>query len=121
MRVSRLVLYAAAIVYLLGQAYDTYYHNKNVSFVPEPPSSLWRIHAGIYIGSAMAVVTGVLLWRLAQAKLAGVIVSVGGVTQLTGFFADMWAHAHGYSKPLWHDLIWYGFAIVVAGGVLVEV
>ncbi|MBX6765859.1 MAG: hypothetical protein IRY90_01650, partial [Actinomadura rubrobrunea] len=30
-------------------------------------------------------------------------------------------HAHGYSKPLWHDLIWYGFAIVVAGGVLVEV
>lgn len=112
---GRVLLYAGAATYLLGQAFDSLWHSRNVSFVPEPPSTVFVIHSGIYLGAAAVVVAGALHLAQPGTRLGGAVVLAGGLTQLTGFVLDTWAHGRGYSAPLYHDLWWHGFAVVVVG------
>jgi hypothetical protein len=117
---GRVVLYTGAAVYLLGQAFDMLWHSRNVSFVPEPPSEVFVIHSGMYVGAATVAVAGLLLLGRPQERPGGALALTGGLVQLAGFGLDTWAHGHGYSKALYHDLWWYGFAVVVVGAVLLE-
>ncbi|QFU90575.1 hypothetical protein [Amycolatopsis sp. YIM 10] len=117
---TRVIVYLGIVVYLLGQAFDTYWHQRNVSFVPEPPSELWRIHAGIYGGAVILTLAGVWLALRPGGRVTGLLLVAGGLTQLTGFFGDMWLHARGESIDFWHDLVWYGLAVIVIGVVRME-
>ncbi|MFB6891021.1 hypothetical protein ACFCX4_17130 [Kitasatospora sp. NPDC056327] len=112
--------FAGVVVFLFGEAYDTYWHAKHVSFVVEPPSALWTIHLGIYLGAAVTVVAGVLLLRRGGLRVAGALLLAGGGIELAGFFLDMWKHSQGTSLDLYHDLVWYGFGGVVVGMVRLE-
>jgi len=116
----RMVVYGGAVLFLLGEAYDTYWHRQHVSFRPEPPSSLWRIHAGIWLGALILVVIGAVLLTRPGARITGAIVGAGGLTSLAGFLGDMALHARGESIDFWHDLVWYGFGVVVIGVVRME-
>ncbi|MEU1013074.1 hypothetical protein ACIP4Y_33335 [Streptomyces sp. NPDC088810] len=116
----RHLAFAGVVVYLFGQAYDTYWHAKNVSFVVEPPSSLWGIHLGIWMGAVVTVAAGAAQWRRAGFRVAGVLLAVGGGVELAGFFLDMWKHSQGTSLDFYHDLVWYGFGVVVVAMVRLE-
>ncbi|MFJ5072980.1 hypothetical protein ACIP8Z_00015 [Streptomyces sp. NPDC088553] len=116
----RTVAFAAVAIYLFGQAFDTYWHAKNVSFVPEPPRALWSIHLGIYLGAAIVLATGGALAFRAGFRVAGVLLAAGGGVELAGFFLDMWKHSQGTSVDFYHDLVWYGFGLVVVGTVRME-
>ncbi|MBM0232585.1 hypothetical protein JNW91_12355 [Micromonospora sp. STR1_7] len=117
---GRAAVFAGVVVFLLGQAFDTYWHARNVSFVPEPPRELWRIHLGIYLGAAMLTALGAWLLTRPGLRLAGLLMLLGGGTQLLGFGWDMYLHGQGRSKEIWHDLLWYGFGVVVLGVVRLE-
>jgi hypothetical protein len=112
---DRSVAYAAVVTYLGGQAFDIWWHAKNVSLVPEMPVRLLYIHLGIYLGAALAVVAGLRLLRRTGGLLAGGLLAAGGLVQLAGFFLDMWEHGHGSSVDLYHRMLWYGFIVVAAG------
>jgi hypothetical protein len=117
---ERAVAYAAVVTYLAGQAFDIWWHAKNVSLVPEAPVRLLAIHLGIYVGAALAVVAGAMLLRRTGGRLAGGLLLGGGLVQLAGFFLDMWEHGQGRSVDLYHNLLWYGFIVVAAGIVRME-
>ncbi|MFF5428056.1 MULTISPECIES: hypothetical protein [unclassified Streptomyces] len=116
----RVAAFAAVAIYLFGQAFDTYWHAKNVSFVPEPPSALWTIHLGIYLGAAIILATGALVAFRDGFRIAGGLFALGGAVALAGFFLDMWKHSQGTSVDFYHDLVWYGFGLVVVGMVRME-
>ena len=113
-------VFAGVVIFLLGEAYDTYWHAKNVSFVVEPPGSLWTIHLGIYLGAVLTLVFGATLWKVEGFRVTGVLLVLGGGIELAGFFLDMWKHSQGTSLDLFHDLVWYGFGLVVVAVVRVE-
>jgi hypothetical protein len=117
---GRSILYTGVVIYLLGQAFDMLWHSRNVSFVPEPPSQVFMIHSGIYLGAATIAVAGLLHLRRPKQWVGGALVLTGGLVQLAGFGLDTWAHGHGYSKALYHDLWWYGFVVVLLGAALLE-
>lgn len=117
---GRVILYAGVVAYLLGQAYDQFWHSQNVSFVPAPPSRVFVIHIGIYLGAAAIALAGALHMRRAQTRRGGAVVLAGGLVQLAGFALDTWVHSRNYSEPLFHDMWWYGFGIVVIGAVVLE-
>lgn len=112
---ARAGLYTGAVAYLLGQAFDTWWHARNVSFVPEPPGALWRIHLGMWLGATIVAVIGAWLTGRAGHRITGVILMTGGLVQLLGFAWDMYLHGQGRSRDLWHDMLWYGFCLVVLG------
>lgn len=108
-------LYTGIVAYLLGQAFDTYWHARNLSFVPEPPSALWRIHLGIWLGSLLVALVGAGLVARPGMRITGGLLLLGGLLQLLGFGWDMYLHSQERSRDLWHDLLWYGFGVVVIG------
>ena len=112
---GRIALYSGVVIYLFGQAYDTYWHAKHVSFVPEPPSGLWRIHLGIWLGAVIVVAVGGWLTARPGLRVTGLLLLAGGLVQLLGFGWDMYLHGQGRSQDLWHNMIWYGFGVVVLG------
>ncbi|MER5215299.1 hypothetical protein ABT063_33320 [Streptomyces sp. NPDC002838] len=116
----RYLAFAGVVIYLFGQAYDTYWHARNVSFIVEPPSSLWTIHLGIWLGAAVTAAAGATQLRLSGFRVAGVLLVVGGGVELAGFFLDMWKHSQETSLDFYHDLVWYGFGVVVVAMVRLE-
>ncbi|MFF4470839.1 hypothetical protein ACFYZ3_14880 [Streptomyces sp. NPDC001599] len=116
----RYLAYAGVVIYLFGQAYDTYWHAKNVSFVVEPPGSLWTIHLGIWVGALVTATAGATLWRVRGFRVAGGLLALGAAVELAGYFLDMWKHSQGTSLDFYHDLVWYGFGVVVIGMVRIE-
>jgi len=117
---DRAVAYTGVVTYLAGQAYDIWWHAKNVSLVPELPQRLLLIHLGIYVGAALCLAAGLMLLRRTGGMVAGLLLVAGGAVQLAGFFLDMWEHGHGRSVDLYHNMLWYGFIVAVAGVVRME-
>jgi hypothetical protein len=123
-RVVRLSMAAGLFVEFVGFVYDTLWHDQHLSEVAIQPSELLTVHSGIYLGEL--IVLGIAIATLARRGRKAAppallwTVVVGGVVQLIGSGLDMWSHAHGYEKDLYHNTIYTGAAITVIGYLLME-
>ncbi|TDB85797.1 hypothetical protein E1264_19900 [Actinomadura sp. KC216] len=116
-----MAMYTGIVIFLGGKAFDNYWHAQNLSFVVEPPRKLLVIHSGIYSGALIVAITGLAGLFLAGRLLPGsAVMLVGALIQLTGIGLDFWAHSQGYQKALYHDMEWYGLAVIALAVVLTE-
>jgi hypothetical protein len=124
LRPIRLLMAAGLFLEFVGFLYDEYWHAMHLSIVPSPPSEMLTIHGGIYVGELLVLAVAVIaLARVPlrlPARLALWVVIAGGLVELAGVATDMWAHGHGYEKDLFHNLIYTGAGVTVAGYLLLE-
>ena len=122
---ARLLLALGLLVGLAGFVYDWSWPARYLSPVPIGPATLLRVHSGIYAGQL--IVLGVGLWAAQTRVFAGgwlragrMVLLAGAVLELFGNAGDFWSHSRQWESPVFHQSMYTGLAIAVAGYLVIE-
>jgi hypothetical protein len=124
-RVLRLTLAAGLLIGLVGFVYDWAWHAQHLSPVPIGPATLLRVHSGIYVGQA--IVLGVAVCAAQTRAFGGgwlragqMVLLAGAVIELCGNLGDFWSHSRQWESPVFHQSMYAGLALSVAGYLVIE-
>lgn len=110
------------VIEFVGFLYDDAWHAQHLSLEAIPPGELATVHSGIFVGQALVLVVALYgLARRVAGRLGLATIVVGAITQVVGDATDMWAHAHGYERDLYHALIYAGAGLTLGGYLVTEV